>query len=37
MDNSSHRKYGALGENQEKSHLYEMNLDNGNKIKFGVI
>ena len=37
MDNSSHRKYGALGENQKKSHLYEVNLDNGDIIKIGVI
>jgi 2',3'-cyclic-nucleotide 2'-phosphodiesterase (5'-nucleotidase family) len=37
MDNSSHKKYGALGENQEKSHLYEVNLNNGDTIKIGVI
>ena len=37
MDNSSHKKYGALGDNQEKSHLYEVNLDNGDTIKIGVI
>jgi len=37
MDNSSNKKYGALGENQEKSHIYEVNLDNGDTIKIGVI
>jgi len=37
MDNSTHRKEGALGENQETSHLYEINLNNGDIIKIGVI
>ena len=37
MDNSTHKKEGALGENQETSHLYEINLNNGDIIKIGVI
>ena len=31
------KKKGALGENQETSHLYEIKLDNGDIIKIGVI
>ena len=37
MDNSTFEKEGALGENHETSHLYEINLDNGDIIKIGVI
>ena len=37
MDNSTHKKEGALGKNQETSHLYEINLNNGDIIKIGVI
>ena len=37
MDSSTHKKEGALGKNQETSHLYEVNLDNGDTIKIGVI
>ena len=36
-DNSTQQKGGALGENQETSHLYTINLDNGDIIKIGVI
>ena len=37
MDNSTHKKEGVLGENHKTSHLYEINLENGEKIKIGVI
>ena len=37
IDTSTHKKKGALGENQEKSHLYEIKLENGDIIKIGVI
>ena len=37
MDNTTQKKEGALGENQEKSHLYEIKLENGDIIKIGVI
>ena len=37
MDNSTHLKNGALGKNQETSHLYEIILENGDVIKIGVI
>ena len=37
MDSSKQRKSGALGKNQETSHLYEIILDNGDSIKIGVI
>ena len=37
MDSSTHKKEGALGKNHETSHLYEVNLDNGDTIKIGVI
>jgi len=37
MDNTTHKKEGALGQNQETSHLYEINLNNGDIIKIGVI
>ena len=37
MDNSTYEKGGALGENHETSHLYEINLENGDVIKIGVI
>ena len=37
MDNSTYEKEGALGENHETSHLYEINLENGDVIKIGVI
>ena len=37
MDSSKQRKSGALGKNQETSHLYEIVLDNGDSIKIGVI
>ena len=36
-DNSTQQKGGALGENQETSHLYTINLENGDIIKIGVI
>ena len=36
-DNSTQQKGGALGDNQETSHLYTINLDNGDIIKIGVI
>ena len=36
-DNSTQQKDGALGENQETSHLYTIYLDNGDIIKIGVI
>ena len=36
-DNITEEKNGALGENQETSHLYTINLDNGDTIKIGVI
>jgi 2',3'-cyclic-nucleotide 2'-phosphodiesterase (5'-nucleotidase family) len=37
MDNSTFEKEGALGENHETSHIYEINLENGDTIKIGVI
>ena len=37
MDNSTLKKSGALGENQERSYIYEIKLDNGDIIKIGVI
>jgi 2',3'-cyclic-nucleotide 2'-phosphodiesterase (5'-nucleotidase family) len=37
IDNSTQQKGGALGENQETSHLYEIKLENGDIIKLGVI
>ena len=36
-DNTTEEKSGALGENQETSHLYSITLDNGDIIKIGVI
>ena len=36
-DKITNKKKGALGENQETSHLYEIHLDNGDIIKIGVI
>ena len=37
MDSAKQLKSGALGKNQEISHLYEIILDNGDVIKIGVI
>ena len=37
MDDSSGKKNGALGENHQTSHIYEINLGNNEKIKIGVI
>jgi len=37
MDNSTLEKEGALGQNHETSHLYEIKLENGDIIKIGVI
>ena len=37
MDNSTLKKSGALGENHERSYIYEIKLDNGDIIKIGVI
>ena len=37
MDNSTLEKEGALGDNHETSHLYEIKLENGDIIKIGVI
>ena len=37
MDNTTHKKEGALGNNHKTSHLYEIKLENGNIIKIGVI
>ena len=37
MDNSTKKKEGALGKNQEKSHLYKIKLENGDIINIGVI
>ena len=37
MDNSTHKKEGALGKNHKTSHLYKIKLENGDKIKIGVI
>ena len=37
MDNSTSKKSGALGENHERSFLYDINLENGDTIKIGVI
>ena len=37
IDNSTQQKGGALGENHETSHLYEIKLENGDIIKLGVI
>ena len=36
-DKITNKKKGALGENHETSHLYEIHLDNGDIIKIGVI
>ena len=36
-DKNMEQKSGILGENQETSHLYEIELDNGDVIKIGVI
>ena len=36
-DKNWEQKNGILGENQETSHLYEIELENGDKIKIGVI
>ena len=37
MDISNNKKNGALGENHETSHIYEIKLDNNDIIKIGVI
>ena len=37
MDDVTKQKNGALGKNQETSHLYEITLENGDIIKLGVI
>ena len=37
QDKVTNKKKGALGENHEISHLYEIKLDNGDSIKIGVI
>ena len=37
MDDVTKQKNGALGKNQETSHLYEVKLENGDIIKLGVI
>ena len=37
MDNSTHKKEGALGKNHKTSHLYKIKLENGDTIKIGVI
>ena len=37
MDTSTGKKGGALGENQETSHLYQIKLENNDTIKIGVI
>ena len=37
MDNSTKERDGALGDNQETSHIYEIKLENGDIIKIGVI
>ena len=36
-DKNIKQKSGILGENHETSHLYEINLDNGDRIKIGVV
>ena len=36
-DTSSNKAKGALGENQEQSHLYEIKLNEKDIIKIGVI
>ena len=36
-DKTTGQKNGILGKNQERSHLYEIKLDNGDIIKIGVI
>ena len=37
MDNSTKERDGALGDNQETSHIYEIKLENEDTIKIGVI
>ena len=37
MDSSTFQRGGALGENHETSHIYEIKLENGDIIKIGVI
>ena len=37
MDNSNGKKAGALGDNHETSHIYDIKLENGDIIKIGVI
>ena len=37
MDNSNGKKAGALGDNHETSHIYDIELENGDIIKIGVI
>ena len=37
MDNSTKKKEGSLGNRHKTSHLYEIKLDNGDKINIGVI
>ena len=37
MDNSTKKKEGSLGNNHKTSQLYEIKLENGDKIKIGVI
>ena len=37
MDNNTFEKNGALGENQETSHLYTIELEDGDTIQIGVI
>ena len=37
MDTKTQKKDGALGDNQERSHLYEIKLENEDIIKIGVI
>ena len=37
MDKSNNKKGGALGQNHETSHLYEIKLENNDTIKIGVI
>ena len=37
IDKNIKTKFGILGDNQETSHLYEINLGNGEEIKIGII
>ena len=37
MDNANGKKAGALGNNHETSHIYDIKLENGDIIKIGVI